>query len=56
MKDPQMPLYVTRETATGTTGSLSLNAYAAVVVWIVVVLNVFVWGLIGLWKAFELVF
>lgn len=46
-----IPVYVTRKTANGYTGSIKLNPYTFVVVWGIVVFNIFLWGLLGIYFA-----
>jgi len=51
-----MPLYVTRKTANGETGSLSISVWSALLILLLVVFNIIVWGLIGLYEAARVVF
>jgi uncharacterized protein (DUF983 family) len=43
-----IPVYVTRKTASGETGSLSLSIWMGLVAMLLVWLNVVVWSVIGL--------
>jgi hypothetical protein len=44
----EMPVYVTRPTAGGETGSMTISAWVPLVVMILTALNLIVWGTIGL--------
>jgi hypothetical protein len=49
MKDlPDIPVYVTRPTSGGTTGSVSASPYLLLVLWLITVFNVLGWGTFSL--------
>ncbi len=49
MKDlPDIPVYVTRPTSSGTTGSVSASPYLLLVLWLIAVLNILGWGTFSL--------
>lgn len=50
-----IPVYVTRKTADGKTGSLSLSIWTALLVLLLVWLNAVIWGCIGIYEAVRLV-
>jgi hypothetical protein len=51
-----IPVFVTRATASGETGSLSISIWMAVLVLLLVWLNAVIWPVIGLIKAAEVLF
>lgn len=53
LKTP-MPIYVTRKTADGTTGSLSISVGWALLVLLFVALNAILWGAYGLFEVARL--
>ena len=48
-----MPVYVTRETADGLTGSLSMSIWMALLAMLLIWVNIIVWGIIGIIMATE---
>lgn len=50
------PVYVTRKTADGMTGSLSISIWMQLVALLLIWLNVMVWSCFGLYEAGRLVF
>ena len=55
MTNISMPVYVTRKTAGGMTGQLSLNAYVALTILMLLTANALLWGGIGIYEGIKLV-
>lgn len=51
-----VPVYVTNETADGYVFTLNMNVLATLLLFVLIVLNAFMWGIFGIVKWFELVF
>lgn len=51
-----LPVYVTRKTANGYTGSYSLAAWMPLLAIALIWLNIVVWGCVGLYEAARIVF
>jgi hypothetical protein len=50
-----IPIYVTRKNAAGMIGSWTISAWVGVAVMYLVFLNIFAWGLVGLYEAVRVV-
>lgn len=50
-----MPIYVTRKTADGDTGSLSMSIWMQLLVLFLLWLNAVIWGCLGIYKAVRVV-
>ena len=46
-----IPIYVTRKTANGWTGEIRLNPYTFLFLWLTIITNIFLWGLLGIYFA-----
>jgi hypothetical protein len=55
MRTPSIPLYVTRKTADGYTGSYNVPAWMTILAMRLLWLNVVAWSLIGLYVAVKTV-
>lgn len=49
-----MPVYVTRKTAGGTTGQLSISIWLALLILLFVLLNAILWGAYGVFEVVRL--
>lgn len=49
----QVPVYVTRKTADGYTGSYSQSLWMTILAQLLVWTNIVLWGVVGVWKAVE---
>ena len=51
-----LPFYVTNKTAGGLIMSYSMNVWLIILAMFLVMANLLLWGGIGIWKAFEVIF
>ena len=52
----QIPIYVTRKRADGCIGAINMGAWLMMIIYLLVVLNVLSWGVLGLYFAAKVVF
>lgn len=50
-----IPLYVTRKTADGLIGEWSISPYVGLLIWFIFLINVLLWGGVGIYEALKFI-